>query len=85
VTLFVFLGGTSLLKGVGIVSACPKVWNDFKTDVFEVDPLIVITSIPFSMYTVLSFAGTRRSTKFEYSFDFPPPLCYLTRLFLAMN
>jgi len=43
-----FLGGSSLLEGVGIVSGCPKVLNYFKTDVFEVDPLIVMTSVPFS-------------------------------------
>jgi len=47
VTLLVFLGGSSLLEGVGIVSACPKILNNFKTDGFEVDPLIVITSITF--------------------------------------
>jgi len=47
VTLLVFLAGSSLLEGVGIVSACPRVLNDFKADVFEVDPLIVITSVTF--------------------------------------
>jgi len=43
----VFLGESSLLEGIGIVSAYPKVFNDFKTDIFEVDPFIVITSMPF--------------------------------------
>jgi len=47
VTLLGFLGGSPLLEGVGVVSACPKVLNDFKTDVFEIDPLIIITSITF--------------------------------------
>jgi len=70
VTLLVFLGGSLLLEGVGIVSTCPKMLNDFKTDAFEVDSLIVITSVPFPMYQVRAFAGTRSSTKFEYSFDF---------------
>jgi len=83
VTLLVFLGQSSLLEGVGIVSACPKVLNDFKTDVFEVDPLIVITSIPFPTYKVLGFASMRGGTKFKYSFDFPSAFCYLTRLFLV--
>jgi len=50
VTLLVFLRGSSLLEGVGVVSACPKVLNDFKTVVFEVDSLIVITSVPFPTY-----------------------------------
>jgi len=80
VTLLVFLGGSSLLEGVGIISACPKVLNDFKADVYEVDTLIVITSIPFPTYQVLAFAGTRSGTKFEYSFDFPSAFRYLTRL-----
>jgi len=65
VTLLVFLAGSSLLEGDGIVSACSKVLDDFKADVFEVDPLIVITSILFLMYQVLAFASTRRGTKFE--------------------
>jgi len=81
VTLLVFLGGSSLLEGVGVVSACPKVLNDFKGDVFEVDPFIVITSIPFPTYKVLAFASTRSGTKFEYSFDFPSAFRYFTRLF----
>jgi len=81
-TLLVFLGGSSLLEGVGIVSACPKVLNDFKTDVFEVDPLIVITSVPFPTYQVLAFASTRSGTEFEYSFDFPSAFHYLTWLFV---
>ena len=51
-TLLVFLGGSSLLEGAGIVSACPKVLNDFKADIFEVDPFIVITSIPLPTYQV---------------------------------
>jgi len=49
-TLLVFLEGSSLLEGVGIVSTCPKVLNDFKADVFEVDPLIGITSVSFPTY-----------------------------------
>jgi len=61
-TLLVFLGRSSLLEGVGILSACPKVFNNFKTDVFEVDPLIVLTSVPYPGYQILAFAGTRRST-----------------------
>jgi len=72
-----------LLEGVGVVSACPIVLNDFKADVFEIDPLIVITSVTFPSYQVLAFAGTRSSTKFEYSFDFPSAFCYLARLFLV--
>jgi len=83
VSLLVFLGGSSLLEGVGIVCACPKVLNDFKTDVFEVNLLNVITSVPFSMHQVLGFAGTRSSTKFEYSFDFPSSIGYFTRMFLV--
>jgi len=83
VTLLVFLGGSSLLEGVGIVSTCPKVLNDFKADVFKVDPLIVITSVIFPSYQVLAFAGTRSSTKFEYSFDFPSAFRYFARLFLV--
>ena len=47
--LQVLLGGSSLLEGVGIVSACPIVLNNFKDDVFEVDLLIVISSVPFLM------------------------------------
>jgi len=84
-TLLVFLGGSSLLEGVGIVSACPKGLNDFKADVFEVDPLIVITSVPFPMYQVLAFASMRSGTKFEYSFDFPSAFHYLTRWFLMLT
>jgi len=83
VTLLVFLGGSLLLEGVGIVSTYPKVLNDFKADVCEVDPFIVITSIPFPTYQVLAFASTRSSTKFEYSFDFPSAFRYLTRLFFV--
>jgi len=71
VTLLVFLAGSSLFEGIGIVSACPKILNDFKTDVFEIDPFSVITSITFPSNQVLAFAGTRSSTEFEYSFDFP--------------
>ena len=77
----VFLGGSLLLEGVGIVSACPKVLNDFKTDVFDVDPLIIITYEPFPMYQVLTFACMRSSIKFKYSFDFLSPFRYFTRLF----
>ena len=82
-TLLVFLGGSSLLEGVGVISTCPKVLNDFKADVFEVDPLIVITSVTFPSYQVLAVAGTRRSKKFEYLFDFPSAFRYFTRLFLV--
>jgi len=83
VTLLVFLGGSSLLEGDRIVSTCIKVFNDFKADVFEVDPFIVITSIPFQTYQVLAFTSTRSSKKFEYSFDFPSAFRYLTRLFFV--
>jgi len=83
--LLVFLGGSLFLEGVGIVSACPKVLNDFKADVFEVDPLIVITSIPFPTYRVLAFASTRSGMKFQYLFDFPSAFRYLTRVFLMMS
>ena len=72
-----------MLEGVGVVSACPIVLNDFKPDVFEVDPLIVITSVTFPSYQVLAFAGTRSSTKFEYSFDFPSAFRYFARLLLV--
>jgi len=47
VTILVFLGGSSLLEVVEVVSACSKVLNDLKADVFEVDPFIVITSVWF--------------------------------------
>jgi len=83
VTLLVFLGGSSLLEGVGVVSSCPKVLNDFKTDIFQLDPLVVITSVPFPTYQVLAFASTRSGAKFEYSFDFPSAFSYFTRLFLV--
>jgi len=56
--LLVFLAGFSLLEGIGIVSACPKILNNFKTDVFEVDLLIIITSVPFPTHQVLAFAST---------------------------
>jgi len=46
-TVLVFLGGSLLLTGVGIVSADPKVLNDFKADIFIFDSLIVATSILF--------------------------------------
>ena len=82
-TLLVFLKGSSLLADVGIVSACPIVLNDFNTDVFEVDPLIVITSVPFPTYQVLAFAGTRSGTNFEHLFDFPSSFYYLARLFFV--
>jgi len=72
-----------LLEGVGIVSACPKVLNYFKADVYEVDPFIVITSVPFPTYQLLAFASTRSGMKFEYSFDFPSAFRYFTRLFLV--
>jgi len=83
VMLFVFLRGSSFLEGVGVVSACPKVLHDFKADVFEVDPFIVITCVPFPTYQVLAFASTRSGTKFKSSFDFPSAFCYFTRLFLV--
>jgi len=82
-TLLVFLGGPSWLEGVGIISACPKVWTDFKTDVCKDVPLIVITFIPFPTYQVLRFACSSRSTKFEYSFHFPSAFPYFTRLFMV--
>jgi len=69
-TFLVFLEGSSVLEGDGIVSACPKVLNDFKGDIFEVDAVIVIASIPFPRYLVLALASTRSTTKFEYLFDF---------------
>jgi len=83
--LLMFLGRSSLLEAVGVVSTCPKILNDCKTDVFEVDPLIVITSVPFPTYQVLAFAGTRRSMKFEYSFNYLSAFRYLTRLFIVMT
>jgi len=83
--LFVLLEGSSLLEGVGIVSTCLKVLNDFKADVFKIDPLIVITSVHFPTYQVLAFASTRNSTKFEYSFDFPSAFRYFNRLSLLMT
>jgi len=83
--LLVFLGGSSLLEGVGIVSACPKVLNYFQIDVFEVDPLIIITSVTFPKYQVLALASTSSSTKFRYSFDFPSGFSYFARLFLVMT
>jgi len=76
-----FLSGSSLLEGIGIVSTCQKVLNDFQANVFKVDPLIVISSIPCPMYYVWAFAGTRGSTKFEYSFDFLSAFHYFTRRF----
>ena len=82
-TILVFLRGSSLLEGVGIVSDCPKVLNDLKTDVFEVDPRIVSTSVRFLTYQVLIFASMRSGMKFEYSFDFPSSFRYFTRLFLV--
>jgi len=81
--LLVFLVGFSLLEGVGIVSTCPKVLNYFQTDIFEVDQLIVITSVPFPTYQVLALASTRSGTKFECSFDFPSAFRYRTKLFLV--
>ena len=82
-TLLVFLGGSSLLEGVVIISACPQVLNYFKAYVFQVDLLIVITSITFLSYQVLYFAGTSSSMKFAYWFAFPSSFRYFTRLFLA--
>ena len=70
-------------EGVAIVSTCPKILHDFKTDVFEVDPLIVITSIPFPRYQVLTSASTRSSMEFKHSFDFLSPFSYFARLFLV--
>jgi len=72
-----------LLEGVGVLSACPIILYDFKTDVFQVDPLIVNTSVTFPSYQVLAFAGTRSSTKFDYSFDFPSTFYYFARLFFV--
>ena len=72
-----------MLEGVGVVSTCPKVFNDFKADVFEIDPFIVITSVSFPTYQLLAFASTRSGTKFEYSFDFPSTFRYFTRLFFG--
>jgi len=83
VTLLVFLGGSSFLEGVGIVSACPKILNDFKTAVFEVDPFIVMTSVISLSDQVLAFAVTSGSTKFRDSFNFPSAFRYLTRLFFV--
>jgi len=83
VTLLVFLGGPSLPKGVAIVPGSTKVLNDFKTEIFEVDLLIIITSVRFQTYQVLAFASYRRSTKFEYSYDFPSCFRYFTRLFVV--
>jgi len=57
--------------------------NIFKADAFEVDPLIIITSIHFQAYQVSAFTGTRSSKKFKYPYDFPSSLCYFTRLFLV--
>ena len=82
-TPLVFLEGSSLFEGGGVVSACPKVLNDFKADIFKVDPFIVITSLPFPTYQILAFASTRSGTKFKSSFDFPSAFCYFTRLFLV--
>jgi len=83
VTLLVFLEGSSLLESVGVVSASPKVLNDFKADVFKVDPLIVITSITFPSHQVLAFAGTRRGKKFEYSFHILSAFRYFAKLFFV--
>ena len=58
-TIIVFVGGFSLLEGVGIEFACTKAWNDFKTNVFEVNSLIVITSVHFPSHQVLAFSSTR--------------------------
>jgi len=84
VTLLVFLGGSLLLEGVGVVSTCPKVFNDFKADVFEIDPFIVITSVSFPTYQLLAFASTRSGTKFEDSFNFPFAFCSFSWLFVVM-
>jgi len=78
-----FHGGSSLLGGVRIVSACPKVLNDFKADVFKVDSFIVIASIPFPTYQVLAFVVMERSTKFKYLFNFISAFCYFPRLFVV--
>jgi len=76
-----FPGGSLLLEGVGVASAYPKVLNDFKANIFKVDPLIVITSVTFPPYQVLAFASEGSSTKFEFPFDFPSSFCYFARLF----
>jgi len=65
-TFLVFLGESSLLEGVGVVSACPKVLKAFNADIFEVNPLIIIPAVPFPTYQVLTFARTKSTTKFEY-------------------
>jgi len=72
-----------LLESVGVVSGCPKVLNDFKADVFEVDPIIVITSVTFLSHQVLAFTGRRSGTKFKYLFDFPSAFHYYARLFFV--
>jgi len=81
-TILVFLRGFSNLVGVAMVSTCSKVLNDFKTDLFEVDPLIVITPVPFLLYQVFTFVSTGSSTKFEYSFAFPSTYRCFARMFL---
>jgi len=85
ITFLVFLGGSSLLECVVLISACPKPLNNLRADVFEFDPLIVITSVPFTTYQVLAFTGTRRSTKFVYTLDFPSPFPYFTLLFVMTS
>jgi len=66
-TLLMFLARFSLLEGVEIVSTCSKVFNDYKTNIFKVDPLFLITSISFSMYQALAFACMTSGRKFKYS------------------
>jgi len=66
VILIVFVGAISLPEAIGIVSACQKILNDFKTDIFEVNVLIVIIFLSFPTSKVLAFGSTWRGTKFEY-------------------
>jgi len=72
-----------LLVGVGVISACPKVLNGFQTDVFEVNPLIVITSVALLSHQVLAFVSTMSSAKFKFSFDFLSFFHYLPRFFFV--
>ena len=68
--LLVFLGGSLLLKGIRIVWTCSNILNNLKPDVFKVDLLIFITSIPFPTYQVLVHYRTASSTVFKYPLEF---------------
>jgi len=83
--LLMFLGESSLLVGVGIVSTCLKVLNDFKTNVFELNPHIVITPILFPAYLVLVLASMGSSMVFEYSCDFQSTFCYFVKLLIVIT